>query len=94
MKVSIKDLSRSTTEHASILFLGHCVHITIRRPATVASLRFTMYLQVNPEIAEYDVCLVIGANDTVNSAAVEDPESVIAGEENTGMVCLDFSVGL
>ncbi|MEW5318294.1 MAG: hypothetical protein WDW38_009527 [Sanguina aurantia] len=35
--------------------------------------------EVNPEIAEYDVCLVIGANDTVNSAAVEDPDSVIAG---------------
>ena len=28
---------------------------------------------------ETDVVLVIGANDTVNSAAVEDPSSVIAG---------------
>ena len=26
-----------------------------------------------------DVTLVIGANDTVNSAAIEDPSSVIAG---------------
>ncbi len=26
------------------------------------------------------VCLVVGANDTVNSAAVEDPKSVIAGK--------------
>ena len=26
-----------------------------------------------------DVALVIGANDTVNSAALEDPNSVIAG---------------
>lgn len=28
---------------------------------------------------EVDLALVIGANDTVNSAAVEDPASVIAG---------------
>eukprot|EP00798_Chlamydomonas_sp_ICE-L_P027663 gene27663-7302_t len=35
--------------------------------------------EVNEDIAEADVCLVIGANDTVNSAAVEDPNSVIAG---------------
>jgi NAD/NADP transhydrogenase beta subunit len=33
---------------------------------------FTLILQV-------DVVLVIGANDTVNSSAVEDPDSVIAG---------------
>ncbi len=32
------------------------------------------------QIEHADVCLVIGANDTVNSAAVEDPNSVIAGE--------------
>ena len=25
------------------------------------------------------MCLVLGANDTVNSAAMEDPNSVIAG---------------
>jgi hypothetical protein len=31
------------------------------------------------QIDEADVVLVIGANDTVNSAAVEDPNSVIAG---------------
>ncbi|KXZ41540.1 hypothetical protein GPECTOR_405g242 [Gonium pectorale] len=35
--------------------------------------------EINEEIEEADVCLVIGANDTVNSAAVEDPSSVIAG---------------
>ena len=28
---------------------------------------------------KYDLALVIGANDTVNSSAVEDPSSVIAG---------------
>lgn len=35
--------------------------------------------EINEEMEEADVCLVIGANDTVNSAAVEDPNSVIAG---------------
>jgi len=34
---------------------------------------------VNPEMSEFDVVMVIGANDTVNSAAEEDPESDIAG---------------
>lgn len=36
--------------------------------------------EINEQIEEADVVLVIGANDTVNSAAVEDPNSVIAGE--------------
>lgn len=36
--------------------------------------------QINEEIEDADVCLVIGANDTVNSAAVEDKNSVIYGE--------------
>jgi hypothetical protein len=35
--------------------------------------------EVNPHMEEVDLALVIGANDTVNSAAVEDPASVIAG---------------
>lgn len=35
--------------------------------------------EINEEIKDADVCLVVGANDTVNSAAVEDPSSVIAG---------------
>ena len=35
--------------------------------------------EINHEMEQSDVCLVIGANDTVNSAAVEDPASVIAG---------------
>ncbi|PRW58793.1 NAD(P) mitochondrial isoform A [Chlorella sorokiniana] len=35
--------------------------------------------EVNPEMESFDLVLVIGANDTVNSAAVEDPNSVIAG---------------
>lgn len=36
-------------------------------------------LQVNPEMDGFDLALVIGANDTINSAAIEDPNSVIAG---------------
>ncbi|GAX81840.1 hypothetical protein CEUSTIGMA_g9268.t1 [Chlamydomonas eustigma] len=35
--------------------------------------------EINPELQHTDVALVIGANDTVNSAALEDPSSVIAG---------------
>lgn len=35
--------------------------------------------EVNPEINDFDLTLVIGANDTVNSAAEEDPNSIIAG---------------
>ena len=34
---------------------------------------------INPEFEDADVVLVIGANDTVNSAAEEDPNSNIAG---------------
>jgi NAD(P) transhydrogenase len=35
--------------------------------------------EINPSIDKYDVALVIGANDTVNPAAVEDPNSELAG---------------
>ena len=35
--------------------------------------------EINPELPETDVVLVIGANDTVNPAAAEDPSSPIAG---------------
>lgn len=35
--------------------------------------------EINEDFPKVDVALVIGANDTVNSAAVEDPNSVIAG---------------
>jgi NAD(P) transhydrogenase len=35
--------------------------------------------EINDEMSSYDVCLVVGANDTVNSAAVEDPASPLAG---------------
>lgn len=32
-----------------------------------------------PSVSDTDLVLVIGANDTVNSAAQEDPNSIIAG---------------
>ena len=35
--------------------------------------------EVNPEMDQVDVTIVVGANDTVNSAAEEDPNSAIAG---------------
>ncbi|KAG1676348.1 hypothetical protein FOA52_001143 [Chlamydomonas sp. UWO 241] len=35
--------------------------------------------EVNAHMEQVDVVLVIGANDTVNSAALDDPDSVIAG---------------
>jgi NAD(P) transhydrogenase len=35
--------------------------------------------EINKDFPDTDVTLVIGANDTVNSAALEDPKSVIAG---------------
>ncbi len=35
--------------------------------------------EINADFEKTDLALVIGANDTVNSAAVEDPNSVIAG---------------
>lgn len=35
--------------------------------------------EINPEMDQVDVTMVIGANDTVNSAAEEDPASAIAG---------------
>lgn len=35
--------------------------------------------ELNDDFPETDLVLVIGANDTVNSAAQEDPNSIIAG---------------
>jgi NAD(P) transhydrogenase subunit beta len=35
--------------------------------------------EINDDFADTDVVLVIGANDTVNPAATEDPGSPIAG---------------
>jgi len=42
---------------------------------------YTQYFpyRINDDFDETDVALVIGANDTVNSAAEDDPNSEIAG---------------
>lgn len=35
--------------------------------------------EINDDFEDTDLTLVIGANDTVNSAAEDDPNSIIAG---------------
>ncbi len=35
--------------------------------------------EINDDFNHCDLALVIGANDTVNSAAEDDPNSIIAG---------------
>ena len=35
--------------------------------------------EINPEMNTFDECMIIGANDTVNSGAEDDPNSAIAG---------------
>lgn len=35
--------------------------------------------EINDDFTDTDLVLVIGANDTVNSAAEDDPNSIIAG---------------
>jgi NAD(P) transhydrogenase len=35
--------------------------------------------EINDDFEKTDVVLVVGANDTLNSAAIDDPNSVIAG---------------
>ena len=35
--------------------------------------------EVNADFPKADLVLIIGANDTVNSAAEEDPNSILAG---------------
>ncbi len=35
--------------------------------------------ELNEDFPDADVALVVGANDTVNSAAEDDPNSIIAG---------------
>lgn len=36
--------------------------------------------EINEDFSDTDLVLVIGANDTVNSAAEDDPNSIIAGK--------------
>merc|ERR1719183_372216 len=56
--------------------------------------------EINDDFADTDLTLVIGANDTVNSAAIEDPNSPIAGMpvmpvwESKEVVVMKRSMGL
>ena len=43
------------------------------------NLHLLLPYRINDDFDETDVALVIGANDTVNSAAEDDPNSEIAG---------------
>ena len=45
-----------------------CIHVGLTLP----------YISTD-DFKNTDICLVVGANDTINSAAIEDPNSVIAG---------------
>lgn len=42
--------------------------------------------EINDDFGETDLVLVIGANDTVNSAAEDDPNSIIAGNFQTELI--------
>ena len=51
--------------------------------------------EINDDFPDTDVVLVIGANDTVNSGAMDDPNSIIAGMPvlqvwNSKQVCSSF----
>jgi hypothetical protein len=46
---------------------------------TALLVRCDLPTQINEKLDEADVVLVVGANDTVNSSALEDPNSPIAG---------------
>jgi NAD/NADP transhydrogenase beta subunit len=35
--------------------------------------------EINDELPDTDLVIVVGANDIVNSSAIEDPNSAIAG---------------
>lgn len=59
---------------------------SVRRRPLCAALRVLRVVairkwakEINDEMSSADVCLVVGANDTINSAAEEDPNSSIAG---------------
>jgi len=81
-EISSKLIAEGKTVH-------HCAHsVAGRMPGQLnvllaeAGVPYDIVLEmeeVNPEMESYDVAVVIGANDTVNAAAVEDPKCAIAG---------------
>ncbi|KAL4617279.1 NAD(P) transhydrogenase, mitochondrial-like [Arapaima gigas] len=50
--------------------------------------------EINEDFPETDLVLVIGANDTVNSAAQEDPNSIIAGMPVLEVIVMKRSLGV
>ena len=51
--------------------------------------------EINDDFGDTDLVLVVGANDTVNSAAEDDPNSIIAGMPvlrvwKSGQVCTHY----
>ena len=59
-----------------------CFFLILHIVAAEAGVPYDIVLEmdeINDDFPETDLALVIGANDTVNSAAQDDPTSVIAG---------------
>uniref|UniRef100_A0AAZ3RPG0 proton-translocating NAD(P)(+) transhydrogenase n=1 Tax=Oncorhynchus tshawytscha TaxID=74940 RepID=A0AAZ3RPG0_ONCTS len=50
--------------------------------------------EINKDFVETDLVLVIGANDTVNSAAQEDPNSIIESMKSERVVVMKRSLGV
>uniref|UniRef100_A0A8B9GW97 proton-translocating NAD(P)(+) transhydrogenase n=1 Tax=Astyanax mexicanus TaxID=7994 RepID=A0A8B9GW97_ASTMX len=83
----IADLVKSLTEQGKKIRFG--IHpVAGRMPGQLnvllaeAGVPYDVVLEmdeINHDFPETDLALVIGANDTVNSAAQEDPNSIIAG---------------
>ncbi|KAI5096484.1 NAD(P) transhydrogenase, mitochondrial, partial [Silurus meridionalis] len=83
----IADLVKSLTEQGKTVRFG--IHpVAGRMPGQLnvllaeAGVQYDVVLEmdeINHDFPETDLVLVIGANDTVNSAAQEDPNSIIAG---------------
>ncbi|VDQ00967.1 unnamed protein product [Trichobilharzia regenti] len=50
--------------------------------------------EINDDFPKTDLVLVIGANDTVNSAAEEDPNSIIAGMPVLRVIVVKRTLGV
>ena len=84
---AVADMARMLREHGVNVRFG--VHpVAGRMPGQLnvllaeANVPYDIVLEmeeINEDFSDTDVVLVIGANDTVNSAAVDDPNSPIAG---------------
>ena len=64
-----RSLHMVRTPHFDVTHVGDVLHVDHCVPAA----------EINDDLSDTDVVLVIGANDTVNPAALEEPGSPIAG---------------